>query len=90
MYYVGYTNDYERRLKQHNESTNNTYTSKHRPWIIKSVFKCGNNEADAIRLERFIKRQKSKIFLQKLIGSENSELAGMLAHTKPLSRYINK
>jgi len=79
LYYVGYTNDYERRLNQHNESNKNTYTAKHKPWIIAAVFECGNNKADAIRLERFIKRQKSKIFLQKLIDSDNLKLAGMLA-----------
>ena len=79
LYYVGYTYEYKRRLKQHNESTNNTYTSKHRPWIIKAIFECGNNEADAMRIEKFIKRQKSKIFLQNLINSEPSELTGILA-----------
>ena len=79
LYYVGYTNDYERRLNQHNESSKNTYTSKHRLWIIAAVFECGNNKADAIRLERFIKRQKSRILLLKLIDSDNLKLAGILA-----------
>ena len=79
LYYVGYSNDYKRRLKQHNASGKNTYTSKHKPWIIKVVFECGKNETDAIRLEKFIKKQKSKIFLQKLIDSESSQLTGVLA-----------
>ncbi len=79
MYYVGYTNNYQRRLRQHNESEKNTYTSKHRPWFIKAIFECRNNEADAIRLEKFIKKQKSKIFLQRFIDSETSELTGKLA-----------
>ncbi len=79
MYYVGYTNDCGRRLKQHNESTSNTYTSKHRPWIIKAIFECGNDEAEVMRLEKFIKKQKSKVFLQKLINSKTSELTGILA-----------
>ena len=79
LYYVGYTNNYQRRLRQHNESEKNTYTSKHRPWFIKAIFECGNNEADAIRLEKFIKKQKSKIFLQRFIDSETSELTGKLA-----------
>ncbi len=79
FYYVGYTNDCSRRLKQHNESISNTYTSKHRPWIIKALFECGNDEVEAMRLEKFIKKQKSKVFLQKLINSKTSELTGILA-----------
>ena len=79
LYYVGYTNNYQRRLRQHNEPEKNTYTSKHRPWFIKAIFECRNNEADAIRLEKFIKKQKSKIFLQRFIDSETSELTGKLA-----------
>ncbi|HUS00973.1 MAG TPA: GIY-YIG nuclease family protein, partial [Chitinophagaceae bacterium] len=76
LYYVGYTNDYQRRVEQHNESPNNTYTSKHHPWIIKALFECGDNEAKAMRLEKFIKKQKSKVFLEKLINSQTSELTG--------------
>jgi putative endonuclease len=79
LYYVGYTTNCERRLKQHNESAHNTFTSKHRPWIIKAIFECGINEADAMRLEKFIKKQKSKGFLQKLINSKPTELSGILA-----------
>ena len=79
MYYVGYSNNYELRLKEHNQSEKNTYTSKHRPWVIKAVFECGNNKAEAVRLEKFIKKQKSKIFLQKRIDSEDIELTGILA-----------
>ena len=79
MYYVGYTSDYERRLKQHNESDKNTYTSKHRPWMIKTLFECGENEAEAIRLERFIKKQKSKKFLRKPVDAKDSKFTGALA-----------
>ncbi len=43
------------------------------------MFSCGHNEADAMRLEKFIKKQKSKFFLQKLINSEPSEFKGILA-----------
>ena len=78
LYYVGYTNDYKRRLEQHNGSTSNTFTSKHRPWVIKAMFTCGHNEGDAMRLEKFIKKQKSKFFLQKLVNSEPSEFKGIL------------
>ncbi|WP_443936585.1 GIY-YIG nuclease family protein [Pedobacter sp. MW01-1-1] len=38
IYYVGYTNDYERRLEEHNTNERNTFSSKHRPWEICSVY----------------------------------------------------
>jgi putative endonuclease len=57
-YYVGYSNDYERRLIEHNSSPKNTFTSKHRPWHLKAVFACGNIEASAMQIEKFIKKQK--------------------------------
>ena len=67
MYYVGYTNDYQRRLKEHNEQEAfNTFTSKHRPWILKAVFECGDSEAAAMKFEKYIKSQKSKKLLEQL------------------------
>jgi putative endonuclease len=66
VYYTGYSTNHNRRLEEHNTSTLNTFTSKHRPWILKSVFKCGPDESDAVRLERFIKKQKSRKLLEQL------------------------
>jgi putative endonuclease len=60
IYYLGYSVDPHRRLKEHNTSSFNTFTSKHRPWVRKAVFECGSSEKEAIRIERFIKRQKSR------------------------------
>ena len=77
IYYVGYTNDYVRRLDEHNRSELKTFTSKHRPWALKAVFSCGEQEVDAIRMERFIKRQKSKRLIERMIGGEM--LTGLLA-----------
>jgi putative endonuclease len=65
IHYVGYSNDYQRRLNEHNEQDYfNTFTSKHRPWLLKAAFQCGDSEKEAIRIERFIKKQKSKLFIQ--------------------------
>jgi putative endonuclease len=56
---VGYTTDYLRRLVEHNEQENfNTFTLKHRPWILQAVFECGITKSEAIKVERFIKKQK--------------------------------
>jgi hypothetical protein len=37
LYYVGHTDDYVRRLTEHNEAVHNRFTSKHRPWVLKAV-----------------------------------------------------
>lgn len=58
---VGYTKDLLERLHQHNHIGYNTFTSKYRPWVLKAAFECGESESDAVRIERFINKQKSRI-----------------------------
>ena len=70
IFYIGYTNDFSRRFAEHNAPERNTFASKHRPWILKAVFSCGEIEADAVRIERFIKKQKSRKLLERLIEGE--------------------
>ena len=65
-FYVGYSSDPFRRIKEHNTKPFTTYTSKYRPWQLKAVFEISESEAEAIEMERFIKKQKSRILLQKL------------------------
>ena len=77
-YYLGYSEDPARRLIEHNTKPFNTYTSKHRPWILKAVFQCSEIESDAIRLERFIKQQKSRKLIEQLID-KNFVPSGVLA-----------
>ena len=67
LYYIGYTNDYTRRLIEHNKSPHHTFTSKHRPWVLKAVFSCGENESTAVQIERFIKKQKSLQLIERLV-----------------------
>ena len=71
IFYVGYSSDYTRRLQEHNTQANfNTFTSKHRPWVLRAVFKCGEDEKTAVGLERFIKNQKSRKLLQQLCNAQ--------------------
>ena len=70
-YYVGYTTDYLKRLNDHNtQDFFNTYTSRFRPWVLVAVFEAGMNEAQAVVLERFIKRQKSRRLIEQLVDPE--------------------
>jgi len=67
LYYVGYSLDVNRRLIEHNTSDKNTFSSKHRPWHLMAFFSCGYNEVVVIKLERFIKKQKSRKLIEQLI-----------------------
>jgi len=70
LYDVGYTSDYVRWLEGPNNLAVSTFTSKHRPWHLKAVFSCGHIEAEAIRLERFIKSQKSRKLIERMVKGE--------------------
>ena len=66
-YYVGYSLDPWKRVIEHNTTSHNTFTSKHRPWELVTVFMVGNSENEAMKAERFIKNQKSQALIRKLI-----------------------
>jgi|SRR5579863_1466177 len=66
LYYVGYTNNPERRLTEHNTNPRNTFTSKHRPWVMKALFESGISESGAVIIERFIKKQNSRKLIELL------------------------
>jgi putative endonuclease len=68
-YYTGYTNDLQKRLEQHNGSEFFGYTSKFKPWIVKAVFTTPDRSS-ALKAEFFIKNQKTRAILEKLIQPE--------------------
>jgi putative endonuclease len=71
-YYVGYSDDPIRSLGEHNSKPYNTYTSKFRPWILAASFQVGQDRGEAVRIERYIKRQKSRKFIENLIQNQQS------------------
>ena len=66
IYYVGISQNPQKRLEQHNHSYKNNFTAKHRPWELKALFECGNTESQARIIETFIKKQKSKKLINTL------------------------
>ena len=66
-YNVGYSLNPWKRIIEHNTSSHNTFTSKYRPWELVALFMIGDSENEAIKLERFIKKQKSQVLIRKLI-----------------------
>ena len=65
-YYVGYTNDLERRLGEHNR-IKGKYTDSGIPWtlVYTESFKL---KRDAMIREKFIKSRKSKLYIIELIA----------------------
>jgi putative endonuclease len=70
-YYIGQTNDLDRRIKEHNQQEKNSYTAKYRPWKIVKNFEVGTSLGVARKVENHIKRQKSKIFIERLTELDN-------------------
>ena len=66
-YYVGHTDNVSRRIKEHNNSNNLTYTCKYRPWQLTYNFKVSESRGDALKIEKFIKKQKSRKLIEKII-----------------------
>ena len=83
QYYVGHTDDPERRLMEHNESPHNTYTSKHRPWKLMARIAVNDNRSDAMALEKYIKGKKRRSFIERII--ERQKEHGFIEELKLLS-----
>ncbi|MDX1769710.1 MAG: GIY-YIG nuclease family protein [Arenibacter troitsensis] len=60
-YYVGQTNNIEKRLITHN-SGGKKYTSKGRPWILVRTYPC-SDRSEAVQLEGKIKKRGIKRYL---------------------------
>jgi len=68
-FYIGYSRDVTRRLEKHNTATKG-YTARKKPWIVRYTEEL-NTKTEALKRERFLKRQKSKSFIQSLISQAN-------------------
>ena len=74
MYYIGHSDDPQRRLKEHNETSHKTFTSKHRPWKLIAQIPVNENRGEAMRLEKHIKNKKRRSFIETIIQNQNDEI----------------
>ncbi|HNZ73204.1 MAG TPA: GIY-YIG nuclease family protein [bacterium] len=66
-YYIGYTENIERRLHEHNNYVGR-YTSGKRPWVL--VYSEGYAEKDTVlKREHQLKKMKSRKYIEDLIRS---------------------
>src|SRR5687767_10870477 len=67
-YYIGMTENLELRLQFHNAPIESRkFTSKGIPWTLQASIPC-DSKSQALRLEQFVKRMKSRVFIEKLIS----------------------
>ncbi len=78
QFYVGHSSDPWKRLEEHNTPRTDKYTGKYADWELVGIFKISEIRADALLVERFIKSQKSKQFIVRIL-SEDFIPAGKLA-----------
>ncbi|MGM5469419.1 GIY-YIG nuclease family protein [Flavobacteriaceae bacterium LMO-SS05] len=67
-FYIGQTNDLEKRIENHNQGLS-AYTRKKAPWkiVYNEIYK---TRSEAIVRERFLKKQRNKEFYLSLINSK--------------------
>ena len=65
-YYIGYTYNLEKRVFQHNDAKTG-YSSKKSPWIL-VYSESYDIKSSAIKRELFLKKQKNRDFIKKLIA----------------------
>ncbi len=66
-YYIGSTSNVENRLAFHNSARNKIWSKRGQPWenVFEHEFE---SKKQALKAERFIKNQKSRKFIQKLVN----------------------
>lgn len=67
-FYVGYSEDPWARLQQHRENSSDKFTGKYEEWALMAVFEVGTSRSEAMSVEKFIKKQKSRKLLIALVN----------------------
>ncbi|MCR4333969.1 MAG: GIY-YIG nuclease family protein [Patescibacteria group bacterium] len=68
-YYIGHTNDLERRFSEHNDASRHGWSNKYAPWKI--MYSADySTRAEAMKEEKRLKSFKNKESLARLIGKE--------------------
>jgi len=75
-FYTGYTSQFEKRLAFHNDvARNNIWSKRGQPWV-KNLLICDLTKSQALKVEKQIKKMKSKHYIKQLI--EDSSLVEKL------------
>ena len=66
-YYIGYSANPFKRLSQHLENDACKFTGKWKDWRLEANFYVSEIKGEAMKVEKFIKNQKSRILIERLI-----------------------
>jgi putative endonuclease len=77
-FYIGHSENPWRRIEEHNADIHHKFTSSYMPWELRAVFKLNGSRGEAMKIEKFIKKQNSRKLILKMIESEFMP-AGILA-----------
>ena len=66
-FYIGYTTSLCRRIEEHNSGLSK-HTARKTPWRL-VYFEDFENKSEALKREIFIKKMKSRDFIQRLVQS---------------------
>ncbi len=61
-FYVGFSENFTQRKGIHNSDENEKWTKVGRPWIEYLLIEC-NSKPQALKIEKYIKKQKSKKYI---------------------------
>ncbi len=65
-YYIGKSQNVDNRLTYHNSKFNTIWTKRGKPWVLEKVLEFSDSK-EASKAETFIKKQKSRYFIEKII-----------------------
>ena len=68
-YYVGHSLDPWSRLEQHLSNSGDKYTGSYKDWKLAGVFEVSPNKGEADKIEKFIKRQKSRNLIERILDA---------------------
>jgi len=71
-YYIGSTENIERRLERHIKGNGSTYTKKANDWVLKWQ-RNFETRSEAVSFELLIKKKKSRKYIEYLISLEIRE-----------------
>jgi putative endonuclease len=72
-YYIGYSENPEKRLEFHNSELNKIWSKRGQPWRLECVFPF-SSKTEALKAERLIKNKKSVSYIRMIIEKGRFEM----------------
>ena len=69
-FYVGHSSDPWSRLEQHLSNSGDKYTGSYKDWKLAGIFKISSNKGTAVKVEKFIKQQKSRNLIERILEAD--------------------